>query len=81
MDKIIKVSELIIFGHRKLVVGLFAVITVVLLFMASQLKLDAGFEKNIPLEHEYMVNYMKHRADFDGAKYISIRVRYVRQHF
>ena len=74
MDKIIKVSELIIFGHRKLVVGLFAVITVVLLFMASQLKLDAGFEKNIPLEHEYMVNYMKHRADFDGANSILVSV-------
>lgn len=74
MDKIIKVSELIIFGHRKLVVGLFAIMTVVLLFMASQLKLDAGFEKNIPLEHEYMVNYMKHRADFDGANSILVSV-------
>ena len=74
MDKIIKVSELIIFGHRKLVVGLFAIMTVVLLFMAAQLKLDAGFEKNIPLEHEYMVNYMKHRADFDGANSILVSV-------
>ena len=74
MDKIIKISELIIFGHRKLVVGLFAVLTVILLFMASQLKLDAGFEKNIPLEHEYMVNYMKHRADFDGANSILVSV-------
>lgn len=74
MDKIIKVSELMIFGHRKLVVALFAVVTVVLLFMASQLKLDAGFEKNIPLEHEYMVNYMKHRADFDGANSILVSV-------
>lgn len=42
MDKIIKVSELMIFGHRKLVVALFAVVTVVLLFMASQLKLEIG---------------------------------------
>jgi predicted RND superfamily exporter protein len=74
MDKIIKASELMIFGHRKLVVGLFAVVTVILLFMASQLKLDAGFEKNIPLEHEYMLNYMKHRADFDGANSILVSV-------
>ncbi|MGB1353321.1 MAG: efflux RND transporter permease subunit [Glaciecola sp.] len=74
MDKIIKSSEAAVFGHRKLVVSIFALITVVLLFMASQLKLDAGFEKNIPLEHEYMLNYMKHRADFDGANSILVSV-------
>lgn len=74
MDKIIKSSEAAVFGHRKLVVSIFVLITVVLLFMASQLKLDAGFEKNIPLEHEYMLNYMKHRADFDGANSILVSV-------
>ncbi|MCH1414842.1 MAG: MMPL family transporter, partial [Glaciecola sp.] len=60
--------------HRKFVVSIFAIITFVLLFMASQLKLDAGFEKNIPLEHEYMLNYMKHRADFHGANSILVSV-------
>ena len=74
MDKIIRSSEAAIFGHRKLVVTIFALITIVLLFMASQLKLDAGFEKNIPLEHEYMLNYMKHRADFDGANSVLVSV-------
>ena len=74
MDKIIRFSEAAIFGHRKLVVAIFSLITVILLFMASQLKLDAGFEKNIPLEHEYMLNYMKHRADFDGANSVLVSV-------
>ena len=74
MDKLITLSEAIIFGHRKLVIGLFTVITIVLLYMASQLQLDAGFEKNIPLEHEYMQNYMKHRADFDGANSVLVSV-------
>ena len=74
MDKIIRFSEAAIFGHRKLVVAIFSLITVILLFMASQLKLDAGFEKNIPLKHEYMLNYMKHRADFDGANSVLVSV-------
>ena len=74
MDKLIRSSEAAVFGHRKFVVSIFAIITFVLLFMASQLKLDAGFEKNIPLEHEYMLNYMKHRADFDGANSILVSV-------
>ena len=66
--------ERLIFANRKLVVALFAVATVFLLFQASKMRLDAGFEKNIPLNHEYMQTYIEHRKDFGGANNILVSV-------
>ena len=66
--------ERLIFANRKLVVALFAIATVFLLFQASKMRLDAGFEKNIPLNHEYMQTYIEHRKDFGGANNILVSV-------
>jgi predicted RND superfamily exporter protein len=74
MQKLTHFFESLLFGYRKTVIGFFAIATVILLSMATQLKLDAGFEKNIPLQHEYMQNYLKHRADFDGANNVLVSV-------
>ena len=66
--------EHLVFSNRKLVVALFAIATVFLGFQASQMRLDAGFEKNIPLNHEYMKTYIEHRQDFGGANNILVSV-------
>lgn len=66
--------ERLVFANRKLVVFIFALITVWLGFQASQMRLDAGFEKNIPLNHEYMKTYIEHRQDFGGANNILVSV-------
>ena len=64
--------EKLVFGNRKIVVALFAIATVFLGYQASQMRLDAGFEKNIPLNHEYMKTYIEHRQDFGGANNILV---------
>lgn len=74
MSTITTVIERLVFGNRKLVVALFVVATVAMGYMASQMRLDAGFEKNIPLNHEYMKTYMAHRKDFGGANNILVSV-------
>lgn len=74
MSTISHFLERMIFGNRSIVIAIFSLITVGLLYSASQLKLDAGFEKNIPLNHEYMQTYMKHRKDFGGANNILVSV-------
>ncbi len=74
MNKLIDLLEVIIFRHRMLVILLFMAATGYLLFQATQLRLDAGFTKNIPLNHEYMKNYMKHRKDFGGANSVLVAV-------
>ncbi|GAB2675664.1 MMPL family transporter [Aliiglaciecola sp. 3_MG-2023] len=74
MNKLIDFCVSIIFRNRIIVVLLFVLTTAFLGYQSSQLKLDAGFTKNIPLNHEYMVNYMKHAKDFGGANSILVSV-------
>jgi predicted RND superfamily exporter protein len=53
---------------------LFIITSGFLFFQATQIKLDASFTKNIPLNHSYMKTYIKHRANFGGANNILISV-------
>ena len=66
--------EVGLFRHRLFVLVMFALASAFLLFQASQIKLDAAFTKNIPLNHSYMKTYLKHRANFGGANNILISV-------
>ena len=50
----------LLFGRRKFFLGLFAAITVLLAISASQLRVDAGFAKMIPLEHPYMKTFTEY---------------------
>lgn len=66
--------EKFLFRQRILVVIVFAIMTVLLGYQASNIHLDASFNKNIPLNHEYMKTYVKHSRDFGGANSIYISV-------
>ena len=63
-----------IFRHRITVVSFFVLTTIFLGFKATQIQLDASFNKNIPLNHEYMKVYLKHEKQFGGANSILISV-------
>ncbi|WP_076417880.1 MMPL family transporter [Colwellia sp. UCD-KL20] len=69
-----KSTQNVLFKMRSFVLFLFAVITAFLLYQASQIKLDASFTKNIPLQHSYMKTYLKHQENFGGANNILISV-------
>ena len=65
--------ENLIFRNRPLVIALFALATVLLAWSAvSGLRVDAGFSKQLPLEHEYMETFLEHYEDFGGADRILI---------
>jgi len=70
--------ENLIFGHRRTVLVIFAVITVVMAVSASRLRVDAGFAKLLPLKHEYMKTYLQYRDEFGGANRVLIALK-VRQ--
>ena len=74
LNRVVNLLELVLFRNRVFVVGLFAIITVFLVFMATQIKLGASFSKNVPLNHEYMQTYLKYQKDFGGANSILIAV-------
>ncbi len=66
--------EELIFKNRVLVMAFFVVVTIAMLYSATNLRIDAGFSKLLPLEHEYMKTYVKHRQEFGGANRILIAV-------
>jgi len=66
--------ENLVFGNRRVVMAIFAVLTVFMAYEASHLRIDAGFTKLLPLEHEYMKTYVKYRDDFGGANRVVIAV-------
>ena len=73
-SKFIDFSQKQIFANRLPIIAIFAVITLLLGYFATQIKLDAAFTKNIPLEHPYMQTYLEYADDFGGANNILISV-------
>ena len=63
-----------IFGHRALILALFALVTVAMLVVALHgLRIDASFTKQLPRQHEYMRTYLDENvAEFRGANRVLI---------
>ena len=68
----IRKLENMIFGNRRWVVGLFVVVTVFMAWSATSLRVDAGFSKLLPLDHEYMQTFAQYRLEFGGANRVLI---------
>jgi predicted RND superfamily exporter protein len=66
--------ERAIFGHRVLIIVLFALVTVAMLFVAWRgLRIDAAFTKQLPVRHEYMRTYLDEKVgEFRGANRVLI---------
>ena len=66
--------ERVIFNNRGIVMVFFAIVTVAMAFFASQLRVDAGFMKQIPREHPYMSTFVEYMAEFGGANRVLVAV-------
>jgi predicted RND superfamily exporter protein len=64
-----------IFHQRKALLALFILITVALGYSATNLKVEAGFFKMIPLHHEYMKTFLEYQKDFGGANKVLVSVK------
>ena len=74
LEKMVNGLESFLFRHRAWVISAFVLMTVFLGYQATQLKMDAAFIKNIPLNHSYMQTYLKHQNQFGGANSIMVAV-------
>jgi hypothetical protein len=54
------------FNHRKLVLAVFVLITVVLAAFSLRMEMNAAFEKMIPQQHPFIQNYFAHKDDLRG---------------
>src|SRR5580704_3989792 len=66
--------ERLIFGHRTLILVLFALGTVILGAVAWRgLRIDTSFTKTLPVHHEYMRTYLDPKvAEFQGANRVLV---------
>src|SRR3954470_10496058 len=72
LDKLIQAVSRVVFDHRKVWLIVFAVLTVIFAASASRLAVDAGFNKMVPLKHEYMKVYREYEKVFGGANRVAI---------
>ena len=72
LPKIIDRVSAFVFGNRKVLLIVFTAATVLFTISASQLRVDAGFNKMVPLTHPYMKVYTEYAGVFGGANRIAI---------
>jgi predicted RND superfamily exporter protein len=67
--------EDLFFGHRGLVLGAILLFTAIMAVFALQLRMSAGFEKQIPEGHEYTKTYEQYKSKLLGANRIEVVVK------
>lgn len=60
------------FRHRTPLVVIFALLTVVMAWFASQLRVDASFNKSLPRDHPYIQTFEKYQREFGGANRVLV---------
>ena len=66
--------EKLLFARRRLVLAAFVLATLAMGWIATGLRIDAGFTKLVPVEHEYMQTFLQYREEFGGADRVVIAV-------
>ena len=75
-ERIVGTLADLLLSWRKSLAVLFAVVTLFFGWSASQVRLDPGFLKLIPIKHEYMQTMMDYMEDFSGANMLLVNLRW-----
>ena len=59
--------EASLFRRRAAILAALALLTAVMGWFAVQLRMDAGFDKQMPIGHEYIETFKTYRNDLIGA--------------
>jgi len=71
----IRFLETIFFRGRVLLLAVLALITVIMGYQATKLRMDAGFFKGLPTEHEYIETFREYQDRLFGANRVIIVLR------
>ncbi len=66
----------LLMGWRKGLLALFVLLTLALGYSATHTQLDPGFNKQIPVRNEYMVNFLNFSQYFTGANRFLVSVKW-----
>ncbi len=61
-----------VFRFRAVILALLGLLTLTMGYFASQLQMDAGFAKTLPIGHEYINTFLKYQNEFAGANRILV---------
>src|SRR5690625_3698644 len=61
-----------VFSIRPLILLLFLAVTAAMVYYSTQLRVDAGFKKQLPLGHEYMQTFLDYEREFGGANKVMV---------
>ncbi|MDR6915399.1 putative RND superfamily exporter protein [Pseudomonas sp. 3296] len=64
-----------IFHLRRPLLIFFILLTLLFTFTATRLRVEAGFSKMIPLQHEYMQSFLKYQSVFGGANKVLLALK------
>jgi len=74
IEKIVHAIAWPVFAYRRPLLALLLLVTLGLGYSATGLRVDAGFNKMIPLQHEYMKTFTDYRKTFGGANRVLVAV-------
>ena len=69
---LLRIAVAAIYGRRTLTFVVLVAFTALMAVQALRIRPDAGFEKQIPLQHPYMQVFKKYEKAFGGANLITI---------
>ncbi|MXK61451.1 RND family transporter, partial [Burkholderia pseudomallei] len=75
LNRLVSRLEKFFFGHRAIVLAAIGLFTAAMAVFAVQLRMDAGFEKQMPIGHEYIRTFQQYRNDLLGANRITVVVK------
>ncbi|NML29138.1 efflux RND transporter permease subunit [Zoogloea dura] len=75
LTRSLRALEGALFGIRRSLLAVLLVFTAVMGWFALQLHMDAGFEKQMPVGHEYIETFRTYRDDVLGANRITVVVK------
>ena len=64
-----------LFAQRGVVLAVLGLFTLAMAWFAVQLRMDAGFEKQLPIGHEYVQTFEQYRNDLLGANRLTFVVK------
>ncbi len=75
LTRTLRSIETLLFAHRAAVLASLVLLTAVSGWFALQLRMEAGFDKQMPVGHEYIETFRTYRDDLIGANRLTVVVR------
>ena len=76
MQRFVERCADLLMANRKVLLGVFVLITLGLGYSATHVRLDPGFNKQIPVRHDYMLNFLEFSRIFTGANRLLVSVNW-----